>query len=437
MINFIYFNRIVISLIPLTLIFSIFVADLFVVLSSISLLAVIIFKKKINILNTKEFKFFILFYILCILGAIFSNYTNEILMKSLALIRFGLLLVVINFLIKNDKKFLKYLTNILIISFSILFIGILLQMINIEPLILKKPFARYTSFFGEESVLGGYLIRFLPIVIGLMIVNKISKNYIMVIFIISSIMIILSGERSALLLLVLFLIISLLFINKIEIKLKILTIFMFFLTVISLSIFNDTFKNRIVYQTMYQLNLIHTDKNYLELYLKKNLKNHNVSSEVIAIAKEEYFIPLKYYLMFSSSIKIFRDNVTLGSGFKTYRFICKDKRYYKNKNYLAFDKRPNKPYPGFTNVDNCSTHPHNYYLQLLSETGLFTFLIVISIFFYSVIDFFKRKELHLKFFNIAIIINLWPIIPTGSIFNNFICIILFICLGLNFKNEKM
>jgi len=371
------------------------------------------------------------------LGAIFSNYTNEILMKSVALIRFGLLLVVINFLIKNDKKFLKYLTNILIISFSILFIGILLQMINIEPLILKKPFARYTSFFGEESVLGGYLIRFLPIVIGLMIVNKISKNYIMVIFIISSIMIILSGERSALLLLVLFLIISLLFINKIEIKLKILTIFMFFLTVISLSIFNDTFKNRIVYQTMYQLNLIHTDKNYLELYLKKNLKNHNVSSEVIAIAKEEYFIPLKYYLMFSSSIKIFRDNITLGSGFKTYRFICKDKGYYENKNYLAFDKRPNKPYPGFTNIDNCSTHPHNYYFQLLSETGLFTFLIVISIFFYSVIDFFKRKELHLKFFNIAIIINLWPIIPTGSIFNNFICIILFICLGLNFKNEKM
>jgi hypothetical protein len=237
--------------------------------------------------------------------------------------------------------------------------------------------------------------------------------------------------------LVLFSIITLLFINKIEIKLKILTIFMFFLTVISLSIFNDTFKNRIVYQTMYQLNLIHTDKNYLELYLKKNLKNHNVSSEVIAIAKEEYFIPLKYYLMFSSSIKIFRDNITLGSGFKTYRFICKDKGYYENKNYLAFDKRPNKPYPGFTNIDNCSTHPHNYYFQLLSETGLFTFLIVISIFFYSVIDFFKRKELHLKFFNIAIIINLWPIIPTGSIFNNFICIILFICLGLNFKNEKM
>ena len=126
MINFIYFNRIVISLIPLTLIFSIFVADLFVVLSSISLLAVIIFKKKINILNTKEFKFFFLFYILCILGAIFSNYTNEILMKSVALIRFGLLLVVINFLIKNDKKFLKYLTNILIISFYVLLILLLI-----------------------------------------------------------------------------------------------------------------------------------------------------------------------------------------------------------------------------------------------------------------------------------------------------------------------
>ena len=42
---------------------------------------------------------------------------------------------------------------------------------------------------------------------------------------------------------------------------------------------------------------------------------------------------------------------------------------------------------------NCSTHPHNIFFQLLSETGL------IGIFFYLTILFLTIKELFLFIFN--------------------------------------
>ena len=89
------------------------------------------------------------------------------------------------------------------------------------------------------------------------------------------------------------------------------------------------------------------------------------------MAKEEYFIPLKYYLMMESAFKMFKDNVFFGTGIKTFKILCKDEKYYKKKNYKVWIKSATDHYKGFTGLDNCSTHPHNYYIQLLSETGIF------------------------------------------------------------------
>ena len=80
---FINFNRLTLSLIPISLIFSIFVADLLVVILSISLITFAILKKNIDIFNTKEFKIFLVFYAVCLISAIFSDHSNEILFKTL------------------------------------------------------------------------------------------------------------------------------------------------------------------------------------------------------------------------------------------------------------------------------------------------------------------------------------------------------------------
>ena len=160
----------------------------------------------------------------------------------------------------------------------------------------------------------------------------------------------------------------------------------------------------------------------------------------VAIVKEEYFIPLKYYLMFKTAYKIFRDNFVLGSGIKTFRKLCKDERYYIKKNYKAFDGKPDNYYEGFTGVDGCSTHPHNYYVQLLSETGFFSFLIILYCFFYFVFNFFKKNNLPEKIICLSIVVNLFPFLFSGSFFNNFISIMILLPIAfsrLNKKNNKI
>ena len=44
-------------------------------------------------------------------------------------------------------------------------------------------------------------------------------------------------------------------------------------------------------------------------------------------------------------------------------------------------------YLTFHYKNGCTTHPHNFYLQLLSETGIFGFLFIILLFIYLVYTF--------------------------------------------------
>ena len=62
-----------------------------------------------------------------------------------------------------------------------------------------------------------------------------------------------------------------------------------------------------------------------------------------------------------TSLRIFDDNKIFGSGPRSYRNECNK---YKINRF------------------SCDRHPHNYYIQLLSETGLIgvSFLILIYIF---------------------------------------------------------
>ena len=58
-----------------------------------------------------------------------------------------------------------------------------------------------------------------------------------------------------------------------------------------------------------------------------------------------------------AGIKIFKNNTLLGSGFKTFRFACLEFIHKKN---IA-----------------CTSHPHNIYIEILSDTGIIGFLIFV------------------------------------------------------------
>ena len=80
-----------------------------------------------------------------------------------------------------------------------------------------------------------------------------------------------------------------------------------------------------------------------------------------------FFSGLHHNLMITS-LRIFNDNKIFGSGPRSYRNVCDIHKI---------------------NRFSCDTHPHNYYLQLLSETGIIGILFLISIYLLIIKEIFS------------------------------------------------
>ena len=91
-----------------------------------------------------------------------------------------------------------------------------------------------------------------------------------------------------------------------------------------------------------------------------------------------------------------------------------------------------------SDIGMCSTHPHNTLMQILAETGFVGFIFYIfGLFFvfFKIIQYRKKFDNHPKIFcflscSVAIIINLFPFLPNGNFFNNWMLIINYYYIGL-------
>jgi O-antigen ligase len=86
------------------------------------------------------------------------------------------------------------------------------------------------------------------------------------------------------------------------------------------------------------------------------------------------------------------------------------------------------------------THPHNFYVQLLAETGIIGFLFLLSALVYvmhvsfsqfkSIIFGQKRTLTDYQVCLLAgILITVWPLSPNGNFFNNWLMIIYSLPIG--------
>ena len=80
---------------------------------------------------------------------------------------------------------------------------------------------------------------------------------------------------------------------------------------------------------------------------------------------------------FKLALYLFKENPIFGVGTKMFRVICNDEKY-----------RLVDIVNGTELVRSCSTHPHNVFLQLLTETGLVGFLPIFVLFIFIVYYFF-------------------------------------------------
>ena len=180
---------------------------------------------------------------------------------------------------------------------------------------------------------------------------------------------------------------------------------------IIISFIDPSAKERVFDKTLSQMNLLK----------ETNVAGKNQENEIYIFSKEHHQIYISAY-------KMLLDNKILGVGVKNFRIFCNDKKY--EESWLS-----------------CAPHPHNTYIQILSETGIIGFLFLITIFFYycgytlkHIILRFKGKH-YFNDFEIcilsAIAIYIWPFVPTGNIFNNWLNIIMILNLPLLIWGKKI
>ncbi|MDB9735855.1 O-antigen ligase family protein [Candidatus Pelagibacter ubique] len=126
--------------------------------------------------------------------------------------------------------------------------------------------------------------------------------------------------------------------------------------------------------------------------------------------------------------------------------LIKINNFINQKNYVYNLKKGEKIF-SFKGqyIDGCNTHPHHLYFQVLSENGLINFSIIILLLFsiiFLLIKENKKKHKNIKNYNIKCVllimgmISLFPFVPSGNFFNNWMSIVHFLPIGIYFATTK-
>ncbi len=126
-----------------------------------------------------------------------------------------------------------------------------------------------------------------------------------------------------------------------------------------------------------------------------------------------------------SALKMFVDKPLFGVGTNTFRFKCENPEYIYKR--------------------SCSTHPHNFYIQILAELGFVGFIFISTFFLYltfiGIKQFFfliksnKTKQIPFEFllYPMILFIYWWPLIPNMSFYNNWNNVLIMLPLGFFMK----
>ena len=362
------------------------------------------FKIKYNYLYKKYNIFLLLFFFYVILLNFNLNQNNESLVKSFFLLKFFFLFNAIIFVYSRiDKKFLKINLNYLFILILIISLDFFTQYITGQNFIGFKPShcdinfencQRYSGLFGSELVLGGY---FSTVIFSFFLLLKIFKNgYISLFPIFILVVVFLSGERSAFLLSLTFFLIFYSLTIKFNIRNIISVFFFIFISITTINFFaKDVTKARY----------------YSDIKSLLNFDQPNLL---------ETFKSTPWGLHYEASISIILDKPLFGNGLKSFRVKCKK---YEKENINKIKLRGYRV---------CSTHPHNFHLEILVDTGLFGYSLFLIFIFYLIKDLKKKdtnKKLILNLIILFIITFIFLPRPTGSIFSTFFGTIYWYFLG--------
>jgi O-antigen ligase len=370
-----------------------FFPDLIVSLSSFFFLFYLFRHKLYFYFTVKPLIIFFIFCIYCILVSIF--FAKDILLSfesSLFYFRIGVFSCLIWYLLEQDKKILNYFYYALVISFSALIVDGYIQFFTGTNIVgLTKAGDRISSFFGDELIMGSYISRLFPLLFALFIVKvkkKLELYFMIPFFVLLSGLVLISGERASFFLYVLSFLFIIIFVKGYA-KLK--TIFLIGSLIITIIIISSFDK----------------------------VKNRMLSDPKSTITKS-VFTP-SHDSLIRTAYNMFLDKPLFGHGPKMFRVICKDEKYA-------------------VGITPCMTHPHNFYVQLLAETGIIGFSFLFSAFAYVLYCAYRqfksivlRQKRYLTDYQVCllagILITVWPLTTNGNFFHNWLMIVYSLPVG--------
>jgi O-antigen ligase len=350
-------------------------------------------------------KIFFLFWIYLISNSFFATDFLASFQASFGLIRFFLFALAIGFYAFKEIEFNKVIKFwfIIVIIFSLDIYFQFFFTVNIFGFEQHEK-GRLSGFLGKELVAGSFLAQISAPILALIFfaifftkLEKMKKFFLIISLIFIFVATLITGERMNFIFITSLSIILLLIILFYKNELK--KIFLLFLVIFL--IFIATFNISKTVETRY--------------------------IEFLSVVTN--FADSSWGKLYNSAYRLWEKKPLTGYGLKNFRVNC---------DLELIDINPKNPH------QLCSTHPHNLYLELLSETGLiglFLFLLFFLNFFKKI---FGRIKLKLNDMNTLVIIScsvsifliLWPIKTSGSFYTSWNGLFLWLLLGivLNRKN---
>jgi len=368
-------------------------------INSVTLLFIISFfykfkDNKVN-LDQKDFYILIFFFFSLLVNLIFSTNPENSFPRIIKI------LFIIIFVIETKRIVQKYETNYLrhvyrtwFITFIIISFDVFIELTFGTNSIGMKAYmpGRIASFFGDELIVGAFYHGFVLFFLSYLF-DRGSKNYVLILSTIGVIIIsFFIGERSNFIKLFISVIVFVLLVSKINYKIKISSILLALLTIITIINFTPNLNNL----HKYSPNL--STRYYFEI--KKIFNKDGYSN---------YIKSSQHGAHRNAAVKILEDNLYFGVGVKNFRNESAKKKY-ENKEYLLTSRR-------------YATHPHQIHYEFLSETGLFGYLsflifLILSLAF-AINRYLKIKNIYQLSSIIFVISSVLPILPSGSFLSTF------------------
>ena len=412
-------------LMPFTYLIGIFMTELF----SLFLILFFLINNR-NIFYFKDNKFIVLFFFSIYIGLnALIQIDDNLKFSSLFHFRYILLSLSIVFFLKYfENANIWLIKNILYIFFfitSIIIFDAFYQYLlgnNLLGYEIHKN--RISGVFGEELVLGSFLMKILPILTWLLFYSnfdlKKNKKNLIIFFSFYIICIFLTTERTAFGLAIIYFVLIIFFVGPLRkiflIPLPILLIFIVIISYFEIGKIDAT--SRVFIKTFNQFTNQYFIKNHDKKGISVNpeLKVNNIKENILIFSKDHTG---HYKLAF----KLFKDKPIFGVGPKGFRHYCRGVNYNPE-------------------IGICSTHPHNYLVQIASETGLIGLSFYSFFLIFIIIKIFKSRKIlnslndkfSLVIISIGLLINLFPFLPSGNFFNNWISIINYYFFGIYFYN---